>query len=80
MSEKSWRDKAKEKIYAKPDDTYSVWDDPKIWFDSQWGRVNYQQWCEKERDRLAERGKFVEVITAKDGEIALREIEKGDEK
>ena len=73
-NKKPWREEAKKKIYDKPEDTYSIWGDPKEWFDSQWRRVSYQQWCEKERDRLAKKEKFVEIVTAEDGEIALREI------
>ena len=75
--ENAQRGERKKRI--KPDDTYSIWDEPTRQFDSQYGMVSYLTWCTKERTRLAERGKFVEIITAEDGEIALAETEKDQE-
>lgn len=67
---------SKKKERTKPEDTYSIWDSPYTLFDSEYGRMNYKHWCLKEKERLAKKGKFVELLTAPDGEIALAEIKK----
>ena len=68
--------KSRKRERKKPEDTYSIWDSPYTLFDSEYGRMNYKHWCLQEIARLAKRGKFVELLTAPDGDIALAEIKK----
>lgn len=70
---------AKKRERTKPEDTYSIWENPLLLFDSGYGRIMYKNWCKHEIDYLAKRGKFVEILTAPDGDIALAEIKEKQE-
>ena len=39
--------------------------------DSAYGRVTYRTWCERERDRMNQRGDKVKIVKRADGCIAL---------
>lgn len=41
---------------------------------SAYGPISYQNWCEKEMARINKNGNKVEIVTRKDGQIALTKI------
>jgi len=47
------------------------WSSPNEIIDSGYGRITYREWCEKERDRINQRGESVKIMTRGDGFIAL---------
>jgi hypothetical protein len=47
------------------------WSNPNEVVDSQYGKIVYNEWCTKERDRINQRGDTVAVVTREDGCIAL---------
>jgi hypothetical protein len=49
----------------------TVFDDPKTIVESQYGKITYREWCERERDRINKRGDGVQIVERKDGCIAL---------
>jgi hypothetical protein len=51
--------------------TMTRWTKPDEIIDSQYGKITYQKWCEKERDRINKRGDKVKIVPRSDGFIAL---------
>lgn len=47
------------------------WSSPNEIIDSGYGKITYQLWCEKERDRINKGGDRVLILTRPDGFIAL---------
>jgi len=51
--------------------TLTEWSKPDEVINSGYGSISYQEWCEKERDRINTRGDGVRIVTHEDGCIAL---------
>lgn len=51
--------------------TLTEWSSPNEIINSQYGKVTYREWCQKERDRINVRGDGVMIVERADGFIAL---------
>jgi len=51
--------------------TLTQWSRPNEIIDSGYGKITFHTWCEKERDRINQRGDGVKIVTREDGFIAL---------
>jgi len=47
------------------------WGSPEEIIDSGYGKITYLEWCEKECNRINQRGDGVIIMTREDGFIAL---------
>jgi hypothetical protein len=55
----------------KNDKRLTEWSQPSEILNSQYGKVTYREWCDKECARINERGDGVKIVTREDGCIAL---------
>lgn len=53
------------------DNRITLWKTAEEYIESSYGRITYEEWCERECARICKRGKHVYIIRRADGFVAL---------